>query len=53
MVPKAYSERLAFGRSLMGQIGVSGEWTDAEEEKLKAAWVEEPPEAERKYSEVL
>jgi GrpB-like predicted nucleotidyltransferase (UPF0157 family) len=27
----------------MAQIGASGEWTDAEEQKLKAAWVEEPP----------
>ena len=27
----------------MAQIGASGEWTDAEEEKLKATWVEEPP----------
>jgi GrpB-like predicted nucleotidyltransferase (UPF0157 family) len=27
----------------MAQIGASGEWTDVEEQKLKSAWVEEPP----------
>lgn len=27
----------------MAQIGASGEWSDREEEKLKAAWIDEPP----------